>query len=144
MPHKLDGMTIAISESREIDLFATLLEVEGAAVVRCPLVAILDVEDATELDVWIRGVIANPLDDLVLFTGEGLRRLVRRASTLGVKDEFAEAVKRARTIIRGPKPARALREIGLSPSISAPSPTSRGLVAAIDGEDLRARRVGVQ
>jgi len=144
MPGKLDGLSIIVPESRELDLFAGLLEAEGAAAIRCPLVQIADLDDASALDAWIDRLIAGEFDDLILLTGEGLRRIAERADQLRRKPEALEALKRIRTIIRGPKPARALRELGLSPGISAATPTSEGVVDALSGEDLQGRKIGVQ
>lgn len=144
MAGKLDGLKIVVPESREIDLLASLLEGEGAVAIRCPLVKIVDVEDFASVDGWIRTLITDGFDDLILFTGEGVRRLARRSETLGLKEEFAHALGSVRTIIRGPKPARALRELGLHPTLAAPSPTSQGLIEAVAGDDLTGRRVGVQ
>jgi uroporphyrinogen-III synthase len=141
---KLEGLKIIVPESREIDLLVSLLEAEGATAVRCPLVQILDVEDFTAVDAWTDQLMAGRFDDLVLFTGEGLRRLASRAQARGCKPDFVKAVGRTRTIIRGPKPARALRELGLSPALSAPSPTSQGLIEGLASEDLRGRKTGVQ
>ena len=144
MSPKLEGLKIVVPESREIDLLVRLLEAEGATSVRCPLVQILDVDDFVPVDAWIDQLLAARFDDVVLFTGEGLRRLAERADTRGVKKDFVTALSRTRTIIRGPKPARALRELGLSPTLSAPSPTSQGLIEAFAREDIDGRRIGVQ
>lgn len=144
MARKLEGLKVVVPESREIDLLVGLLDAEGATAIRCPLVQILDVEDFTEVDAWTNQLLAGGFDDLVLFTGEGLRRLAKRADILGRKRELVIAVGRTRTIIRGPKPARALRELGLQPTLSAPSPTSQGLIEAFAAEDLKGRRMGVQ
>jgi uroporphyrinogen-III synthase len=144
MRGRLQGLKIVVPETRELDLFATLLEREGAQSVRCPLVRIVDIDDTSEMDGWIRSLIDRPFDDLVLFTGEGVRRLAKRSERLGVADAFVAALKQTRTIIRGPKPARALKDLGLAPGISAPLPTSAGLIAALAKGDLRSRRVGVQ
>ena len=137
----LNGLTILVPESRELDLFAGMLEAEGAAALRCPMVQILDLEDRRDAEAWIEAMIARPFDDLILLTGEGLRRLLTLS---GAKREvFIAALGKSRTITRGPKPARALREIGLSPSLSAPEPTSQGVLQALP-EDLSGRRIGVQ
>jgi uroporphyrinogen-III synthase len=144
MSQALEGLKIVVPESREIDLLVGLLEAEGATAVRCPLVQILDVEDFGPVDAWIDHLLDSGFHDLVLFTGEGLRRLSKRADARDRKTDFVTAVGRVRTIIRGPKPARALRELGLSPTLSAPSPTSRGLIDAFANEDLKDRRIGVQ
>ena len=42
MTKKLHGVTILVPESRELDLFAGMLEAYGARTLRCPLVTILD------------------------------------------------------------------------------------------------------
>lgn len=141
---KLDGLSIVVPESRELDLFAGMLEAEGAMAIRCPLVQIIDLTDTRELDRWIQQLILHEFDDIILLTGEGLRRIVSRSDPLGQKPAVIDALKRVRTIIRGPKPARALRELGLSPGISAATPTSEGVVDALASQDLQGRKIGVQ
>ena len=47
-------------------------------------------------------------------------------------------------ITRGPKPARVLRELGLQPGLAAATPTSRGVLDALAGEDIGGRGIGVQ
>ena len=71
----LHGRTIAVAESRELEVFATLLERRGARVLRYPLVTILDAPDPTPVLAWLRHFATGGGDDLVLLTGEGLRRL---------------------------------------------------------------------
>src|SRR5436189_3442599 len=44
----------------------------------------------------------------------------------------------------GPKPARALRELGLKPDLPAQPPTTAGIIASLAGQALEGRRVGVQ
>ncbi len=102
----LAGRTVAIPETRQLDLLADMLEQRGAEVIRCPLVAILDAPDPEPIEAWLKDFIARPYDDLILLTGEGLRRLVGFADRAGLKDDFVEAINRARTITRGPKPDR--------------------------------------
>jgi len=49
-----------------------------------------------------------------------------------------------RKITRGPKPVRALREIGSDTIIPADEPTTKGLITAMRRLDLSGRYVGVQ
>ena len=142
--HPLAGRTVAIPETRQLDLLADMLEQRGAEVVRCPLVAILDAPDPEPIEAWLNDFIARPCDDLILLTGEGLRRLVGFADRAGVKDNFVEAINRSRTITRGPKPGRALKEVNLKPDLLADSPTTDGVIATLQKEDLKNRRIGVQ
>lgn len=138
----LDRLTILIPETRELDLFAGMLESEGATTLRCPLVQSLDPEDLTETDKWINRCIAGAFDDLILLTGEGLRRLLALSGPR--REMLIAALGRLRTVTRGPKPARVLREIGLSPGLTATTPTSGGVLDALAGEDIASRPIGVQ
>ncbi len=140
----LANRTVAIPETRQLDLLADMLEQRGAAVIRCPLVAILDAPDPEPIEAWLKDFIAQPCDDLILLTGEGLRRLVGFAERAGLKDDFIEAIKRVRTITRGPKPGRALKEIHLRPDLLAEAPTTGGVIASLEKESLKNRRIGVQ
>jgi uroporphyrinogen-III synthase len=49
-----------------------------------------------------------------------------------------------RTITRGPKPARVLRELGLAPGLAAATPTTAGVIATLGRDNLGGRSVGVQ
>src|SRR5258708_14913218 len=140
----LAGCRIVVPESRELDVFAAMLEARGATTLRCPMVAILDLEDRAPALAWLRRLAAGGFDDLVLLTGEGLRRLMVIARDAGIDTETVAALGRLRTIVRGPKPVRALREIGIAAGMIAGEPTTEGVIATLAGEDLAGRRVGVQ
>jgi uroporphyrinogen-III synthase len=140
----LAGRCIALLEHRELDRLGRMLEEQGAETLRCPLVAIVDAPDPAPVEAWLRRAIAAPFDDLVLMTGEGLRRLRGIAERAGIEPGFRDALGRMRTITRGPKPARALREIGLNPGVRAETPTTEGVIAALATGELAGRRVGVQ
>src|SRR5665213_1410268 len=138
----LAGLKILVPESRELDLFVAMLEAEGAEALRCPLVQILDLEDSAEASAWIDRCIAGDFDDVVLLTGEGLRRLLTLSGAR--RDALVEALARLRTITRGPKPARALREVGLAPGLAAGVPTSEGILQALAPENVAGHHIGVQ
>lgn len=142
----LAGRCIAVPESRELDVFAALLERRGAQVWRCPLVDIRDAADPAPVLAWLEQFNAGECDDLLLFTGEGLRRL------LGAIDQhrpawracFVERLSEVRIVARGPKPGRVLRELGLRPNIVVEPATTAGVIACLASLDLRGRRVGLQ
>ena len=142
----LAGRTIAVPESREIEVFATLLERRGAHVVRCPLIAIRDAPDPAPVLEWSRRLAAGALDDLILLTGEGLVRILSciEQHEPALKPRFIAALGGVRKITRGPKPAKALRELGMKPELAAERPTTDGVIASLRSLDLRRRRVGVQ
>jgi uroporphyrinogen-III synthase len=144
MTGALAGRRIIVPETREIEVLAGMLERHGAAVTRCPLVAIRDVDDSTPVISWLERFIANPPDDVILFTGEGLQRLHKLAAARGLAEGFVATLARVRTITRGPKPARRLRELGFKPGLPVEPPTTAGIVAALGGENLTGRGVAVQ
>ena len=144
----LAGKRIAVPETRELDLFAALLERRGARVLRCPLVAIRDAADPAPVLDFLRRFAAGACDDLVLLTGEGLRRLLscldRHEPAL--RSAFLLQLAKVRKITRGPKPARALRDLGLKPDLAAEVPTTAGIIAALQplAFSLEGHSVGVQ
>ena len=118
----LTGRVIAIPETREIEIFAAMLERRGATVVRCPMVAIRDAPDPEPVLQWSRELARGAFDDLILLTGEGLRRILSciERHEPGLKDPFVTALGSLRKITRGPKPARALRDLGMCDGIGKP------------------------
>ena len=144
MADRLNGYRILILETREEAQFSKLLAEQGADVLQCPMFTINDPPDPAPVEAWIRGAIAQPLDDLVLMTGEGLRRLMKAARRIALDQDFVAALARPRKFSRGPKPGRALREIGLEPQMTTEKPTSDGVIEMLSRVELSDRRVGVQ
>ena len=144
MADKLNGYRILILESREEAQFSRLLAEQGADVVQCPMFTIHDAPDPKPIEAWIRRFIERPCDDLVLMTGEGLRRLMKVARRMGIEQDFVTALGKVRKFARGPKPGRALREIGLEPQMTTEKPTSEGIAEMLARVDLGGHRVGLQ
>jgi uroporphyrinogen-III synthase len=140
----LSGRRIALLETREAERLGQMLREQGADIVSVPAVAIVDAADPAPVAAWLDRFVAYPVDYLVLMTGEGLTRLHALAQRTGIDPDFIRALGRTTTITRGPKPARALRALGLSPQLRAGEATTDGVVALLSGLDLRGRRVGVQ
>jgi uroporphyrinogen-III synthase len=144
MADRLNGYRILILETREEAQFSRLLTEQGADVLQCPMFTIHDAPDPAPIEAWIRRFIEEPFDDLVLMTGEGLRRLMKVVRRIGVEPEFVASLTKARKFARGPKPGRALREIGLEPQMTTEKPTSEGVAEMLGRLDLRGHRLGLQ
>ena len=144
MTERLNGYRILILETREEAQFSRLLAEQGADVVQCPMFEIHDAPDPAPVESFICRFIANPFDDLVLMTGEGLRRLMKVARRVGNDADFIAALGKARKFIRGPKPGRALREIGLEPQQATEKPTSEGVTEMLSRVELRGHRLALQ
>jgi uroporphyrinogen-III synthase len=144
MADRLNGYRILILETREEAQFSRLLIEQGADVLQCPMFAINDAPDPVPVEAWIRRAIDTPFDDLVLMTGEGLRRLMKVVRRIGVEKDFVAALGKTRKFARGPKPGRALREIALEPQQTTEKPTSEGIAEMLARIDLKGHRLGLQ
>ncbi|RQH05149.1 uroporphyrinogen-III synthase [Bradyrhizobium sp. RP6] len=144
MADRLNGYRILILETREEAQFSKLLVEQGADVVQCPMFTIHDAPDPAPVEAWIRRAIDKPFDDLVLMTGEGLRRIMKLAGARGLDTTLVAALAKARKFTRGPKPGKALREIGLEAQQTTEKPTTEGVIEMLARLDLKGRRLGLQ
>jgi uroporphyrinogen-III synthase len=144
MTEELSGRRIVVPETRELGQLVRMLEERGAKAIPCPMIAIRDAPDPAPVEAWLRRFAGGTYDDLVLMTGEGLRRLLGFARRLGLEPAFFNALGATRKITRGPKPVRALREIGLAADLPADEPTTEGVITALERHNLKGHRVGVQ
>jgi uroporphyrinogen-III synthase len=144
MPRPLEGRRVALAEGRQLEELAGLLEGEGATALRYPLLSILDAPDPAPVIAWLRRLAADEFHYIIFFTGEGVRRLMHFAENEGLRDVVLTALARTRTVTRGPKPVKALKEIGLVPGRVADAPTTEGVIAALRQEPLAGKAVGVQ
>ena len=111
MTKELSGRRIVVPETRELGQLVRMLEELGADTLPCPMIAICDAPDPGPVEAWLRRFVDGKSDDLVLMTGEGLRRLLGFAQRIILESAFIDALRLAGKITRGPKPVRALREI---------------------------------
>ena len=144
MADRLSGTRILILESREEAQFSKLLAEQGAEVVQCPMFTIQDAPDPAPVEAWIRRAIDKPFDDLVLMTGEGLRRIMKLARARALDQALIAALAKSRKFTRGPKPGKALREIGLDAQQTTEKPTTEGVIEMLGKLDLNAHRLGLQ
>jgi len=118
----LAGRTVAVPETRELEVFATLLERRGAQVLRCPLVAIRDAPDPAPVLEFAAQLTAGKFDDLILTTGEGLRRILGCLAQHrpALREPFVAALAVVRKVTRGPKPARVCLSAVFTSSVARP------------------------
>lgn len=144
MADRLTGTRILILETREEAQFSKLLAEQGAEVVQCPMFTIQDAPDPAPVEAWIRRAVDKPLDDLVLMTGEGLRRIMKLARARQIDQAFVAALAKSRKFTRGPKPGKALREISLEAQQTTEKPTTEGVIEMLGKLDLKGHRLGLQ
>jgi uroporphyrinogen-III synthase len=144
MTLSLANRTIALAEGRQLEELVQMLEKEGATAQRCPLLSIHDAPDDAPLLAWLDRLQAGEFAWVILLTGEGLRRLLACADRHGRRDAVLTALAKTKTIIRGPKPGKALKEVGLTATMTAAAPTTDGVITSLRDVELRGLTVGVQ
>lgn len=140
----LSGKTVAVPETRQLDILVELLRNRGAAVLEVPLVAILDAPDPEPVLAWLRRFVATPPALFILLTGEGLKRLLELAGRHGLQDTFVQALSGTLKLCRGPKPERVLRTLGQQADLQGLEPTTEGVISTLAGLELQNSRVAVQ
>ena len=120
-----------------------MLQKEGATPYRVPMVGIVDAPDPAPVVAWLRQLAGGAFEYVVFMTGEGVRRLLATADGAGLRDDVVAALGRAKLVIRGPKPAAALRDVGLKAELVAAAPTTDGLIATLSKEPLAGKAVGI-
>jgi uroporphyrinogen-III synthase len=142
----LKGKRIAVPEMRELEVLSALLERRGAVVLRCPLVNIYDSPHSAQVLAFAVHLADGGFDDFLLITGEGLTRILSCIDKYDppLRARFVEGLSKLRTVTRGPKPARALRALGLKPAIEATEPTTEGVIEMLGKLDLKGHRLGLQ
>lgn len=78
-------------------------------------------------------LITGRIDVVIFLTGVGTRMLVRQIERHVDREQFLAAVSDIKSVVRGPKPQAALRELGITPTVVVPEPnTWRELLTALD------------
>ncbi len=130
------GRAVVTFESRRSMEMASLIERHGGVAVSAPALRELKIDDNPSARAFARALAADEWDVVVLLTGVGTRALLDEIAPELDRAAFAAALARTTTIVRGPKPAQVLRELGVAGFITVPEPNTWREVAAT----LQARR----
>jgi uroporphyrinogen-III synthase len=128
---------------------ASLVSNYGGQPLSAPALREVPLESNTEALAFIDAFLRDEFDLIVLLTGVGTRALLGVVDRLRDREAFVAALSRTRIAARGPKPVAVLRELGITPWVTAPEPnTWRDLLTALDSKakdhPLAGSRVAVQ
>jgi uroporphyrinogen-III synthase len=145
----LGGRRVLTLESRRSPELALLVMNYGGTPVIAPAVREVPLDSHDHVVAFAGDVIRGHVDLLVLLTGVGVRMMLKAIEPVPGRAAFLDALGRTRLVARGPKPVAALREVGLAPWATAPSPnTWRELLATLDERrdeaPLSGARVAIQ
>jgi uroporphyrinogen-III synthase len=137
------GLRVLALESRRAAEMEQLIRKQEGDPFVAPSMREAPLADNSEAFAFAGQLFAGGFDMVILLTGVGTRQLNRLLATRFPEPAFAEALGRVTLVARGPKPAAALRDLGLKPAIVAPEPnTWRELLAVTVGRPER--RIAVQ
>lgn len=146
------GLRVLALESRRAPELAKLIATYGGEAVVAPAMREVPLESNKEALAFAKALFAGEFDMVIFLTGVGARALLSVVETAHKRDDYIAALQRVKVVARGPKPVAALRELGITPAITAPEPnTWRELLLALDEagasrEELRlaGKRIAVQ
>lgn len=143
------GLPVVFFESRRAPEMASLVARHGGVPIAAPAMREVRSPVSPETLAFGEALMAGAIDFMVLLTGVGTRALIEELAPVAPRDRLVAALARTRIIVRGPKPAAVLRELGISSFVSVPSPnTFRELLVTLDatfGSDgLVGKSVAVQ
>ncbi len=144
-----NNLRVLTLESRRGSEMATLISKYGGRPLSAPALREVPLESNPDALAFADGLIRNEFDLVILLTGVGTRALLAVVDTLRDRSSFVAALSRTRVAARGPKPVAVLRELGITPWLTAPEPnTWRELLAALDSkaaeQSLQGTRLAVQ
>jgi uroporphyrinogen-III synthase len=131
----LAGLRIVSFESRRAQDLAVLVRQAGGEISYAPAMREIPLADEPGILRFGAQLFAGECDALALFTGVGTTILVDALCTRWPRLEVLQRLERTALLCRGPKPAAAVRALGLRPRVVAPEPhTHRELLQALDRE----------
>ncbi len=128
-----DGRRVLSLESRRSPELALLVMNYGGTPVIAPSLREVPLESNHQALMFADELLRKRFGMVILMTGVGVRLLLKIVEPVYVRGAFIQAIAESRIVARGPKPVAALREIGVTPWATVPSPnTWREILATLD------------
>ncbi|HLX36405.1 MAG TPA: uroporphyrinogen decarboxylase [Candidatus Binataceae bacterium] len=118
------GLRVVAFESRMAAETAKMIERLGGRAIIAPAMREVPLEDNRAALDFAEKLLAGRFDIVILLTGVGVRALFQVMETRHARDALTAALGKTTIVVRGPKPTRVVRELGLEPSIVAREPST--------------------
>ena len=143
MVKELAGKRIVIGASRKTEEMSVLIEKQGGIpIIRSLQGTMLLADKKAELQ--LEKLMDEGIDWGVFTTGIGIETLLDIADKIGVKGNFLTLIQQSRIASRGYKTLTTLKKFGVTPEAADHDGTTRSLIKALEGYDLKGKRVMVQ
>ncbi len=136
-------------ESRRAKEMASLIACYGGVPIVAPSMREIPLDENPAAFAFAEKLFAGQLDAVIFTTGVGTRVLLEVLEGRHPREEIVRSLSKTIIVARGPKPGKALRELGVPIAIAVPEPnTSREILQALEensrGFKLEGSRVAVQ
>lgn len=143
------GLRVVSFESRMASDAARLIHSAGGVAIPAPTMKEVPLESNEAAFAFADKLLAGGIDVVVFMTGVGTRTLFAAWQTRFEAAALVEALSRTTVVARGPKPVKALRDLGVPITITVPEPnTWRELLLTLDeaaeSVELQGARVAIQ
>ena len=142
------GLRVGALESRMATEMERLIIRHGGVPVVAPSMREKPLSENPQALEWGHALLAGQVDMVILLTGVGFRALLDVVQTRYSLETITTALRKIVLVVRGPKAALVLKELGLHPNILVPEPnTWRDTLSALDAsypDSLQGIRVSVQ
>lgn len=129
------GLRVASFESRRAAEIGRMIERAGGVAHVSPSMREVPVADSRPAVEFANRLITGQIDILILLTGVGVKQLLEQTERHVGRQRLIDAMADCTTVVRGPKPAAVLHELGLKPNYRVPEPnTWRELLSTLDQE----------
>jgi uroporphyrinogen-III synthase len=144
-PANFHGRRVLTLESRRSPELALLVMNYGGTPFVAPALREVPLESNDHVLAFAEDVIQERFGMVILMTGVGVRMMLKIVEPVYGRVAFIDALARTRLVARGPKPVAAMREVGLTPWATVPSPnTWRELLATLDLRSTEAPLAGLR
>jgi uroporphyrinogen-III synthase len=141
------GRTVLSLESRRAAEIATLIESYCGRPVVAPATREVPANRSDDVSRFAAALLEQKIQLMIFLTGVGTRALAKAMEPFCEREKFIAAVSSVPVVARGPKPAAALRELGIPITWNVPEPnTWREILQVLDANHvpLEGRTVAIQ
>lgn len=141
------GRTVLALESRRSAEIAALIEKSGGRAMVAPATREINAENAADVSRFASALLEGKIHLAIFLTGVGTRALGRAVEPFCSREQLVAGLSKIPVMARGPKPAAALKELGVPIAWNVPEPnTWREILQVIDQNNVavKERCVAVQ
>ncbi|HEY2108114.1 MAG TPA: uroporphyrinogen decarboxylase [Candidatus Binataceae bacterium] len=145
-PGGFAGLRVVAFESRMAQEAGGLIQRHGGVAIMAPSMREVPLAENPAAFQFARGLLAGELDAVIFLTGVGAKALFEVLAAAHAQEIIAQALGRIIIVVRGPKPGRVLRALGVEPTLEIAEPnTWREVLSELaQRTNLNGKRVAVQ